>query len=90
MNLINLSKDKRLLSVQKDTEMRYSNRRSWDFEVINQGWRYHMSNVHASIGIAQFKRKKYFLKKEELMQNIMINYLLNPLFSNSFQEIMMR
>ena len=66
MNLINLVKDKRLLSVNKDSEMRYSNQRSWEFDVYNQGWRYHMSNVHASIGISQFKRKIIFSKEDKL------------------------
>lgn len=67
MNLINLVKDKRLLSVNKDSEMRYANRRSWEFDVYNQGWRYHMSNVHASIGISQFKRKNYFFQRRQAL-----------------------
>ena len=91
MNLINLSKDKRLLSVQKDTEMRYSNRRSWDFEVINQGWRYHMSNVHASIGIAQFKRKKYFFEKRRInakyYDKLLANSAIIRSFSRNYDEI---
>jgi dTDP-4-amino-4,6-dideoxygalactose transaminase len=48
--------DARLLGVVKDTEKRYSGQRSWDFDVTAQGWRYHMSNIMASIGIAQLKR----------------------------------
>ena len=65
IDMINLSKDKRLLSVQKDSEMRYENKRSWDFDVINQGWRYHMSNVHASLGISQFKKRDIFFRKRK-------------------------
>ena len=65
LKLINLVKDKRLLSVNKDSEMRYKNKRSWDFEVFNQGWRYHMSNIHASIGISQFKKREKFFKKRQ-------------------------
>ena len=48
-------KDLRLLGVQNDTEKRYSGQRSWEFEVNAQGWRYHMSNLMAAIGIEQFK-----------------------------------
>jgi len=49
-------RDARLLGVEKDTDNRYSGQRSWDFEVTAQGWRYHMSNVMAAIGIEQLKR----------------------------------
>jgi len=49
-------KDSRLLGVEKDTEMRFSGRRSWEFNVKEQGWRYHMSNIMASIGLEQLKK----------------------------------
>ena len=49
-------RDARLLGVEKDTEMRYAGERSWNFDVHSQGWRYHMSNVMAAIGIEQLKR----------------------------------
>jgi dTDP-4-amino-4,6-dideoxygalactose transaminase len=49
-------KDARLLGVEKDTEQRYSGQRSWDFDVTAQGWRYHMSNIMAAIGLEQLKR----------------------------------
>ena len=90
-NLIDLVKDKRLLSVNKDSEMRYSNKRSWDFDVYNQGWRYHMSNIHASIGIAQFKRKdKFFQKRKNLAKYY--DYLLEKssrvkIFRRNYDDI---
>lgn len=46
-------RDARLLGVEKDTEQRYSGKRSWEFQVRTQGWRYHMSNIMAAIGLAQ-------------------------------------
>lgn len=49
-------RDARLLGVHKDTEMRYRGMRSWEFDVLHQGYRYHMSNLFAAIGIAQLKR----------------------------------
>ena len=58
-------KDLRLLGVQNDTEKRYSGQRSWEFDVSMQGWRYHMSNVMAAIGIEQFKRRSYFFNKRK-------------------------
>jgi dTDP-4-amino-4,6-dideoxygalactose transaminase len=49
-------RDARLLAVQNDTQARYSGARSWDFEVIDQGYRYHMSNIMAAIGRVQLGR----------------------------------
>jgi dTDP-4-amino-4,6-dideoxygalactose transaminase len=49
-------RDARLLGVEKDTEKRYSGQRSWEFDVTSQGWRYHMSNIMAAIGLEQLKR----------------------------------
>lgn len=48
--------DARLLGVERDTERRYRRERSWDFDVQEQGWRYHMSDLLASIGRTQLKR----------------------------------
>lgn len=49
-------RDARLLGVEKDTESRYAGERSWEFDVSAQGWRYHMSNIMAAIGLEQLKR----------------------------------
>jgi dTDP-4-amino-4,6-dideoxygalactose transaminase len=49
-------RDARLLGVEKDTEKRFTGERSWDFDVKHQGWRYHMSDIMAAIGIEQLKR----------------------------------
>lgn len=54
--VINYVKDARLLGVHKDSDQRYKNLRSWDINVFNQGWRYHMSNIMAAIGIEQLKK----------------------------------
>lgn len=49
-------RDARLLGVVKDTEKRYAGERSWEFDVSTQGWRYHMSNIMAAIGLQQLER----------------------------------
>jgi dTDP-4-amino-4,6-dideoxygalactose transaminase len=59
-NLLRALQDARLLGVEKDTEQRYTGQRSWEFDVTAQGWRYHMSNVMAAIGLEQLKRFPYF------------------------------
>lgn len=56
----NTIRDLRLLGVQGDTAMRIKMKRSWDFEVAEQGWRYHMSDLMAAIGRVQLKKISYF------------------------------
>ena len=53
IEIANRIKDLRLLGVLGDTKKRYLGQRSWDFDVIEQGWRYHMNNLCAAIGRAQ-------------------------------------
>lgn len=88
-NVIQYVKDSRLLGVINDTEKRFEGQRSWDFDVINQGYRYHMSNIFAAIGRIQLKRfnnefsikrknlAKYYVEKLKFNTNIKlieINY----------------
>ena len=65
-------KDARLLGVEKDTEKRYNDQRSWDFDVKEQGFRYHMSNIMAAIGRVQLLRIDQFKTKR---QDIVDKYL---------------
>ena len=52
----------RLLGVDKDTTERYKNKRAWDYDVLCQGFRYHMTNILASVGISQIKRVDEFIE----------------------------
>ena len=65
-NVIDKIKDLRLLGVEKDSENRYLGKRTWSFDVNKQGWRYHMSNIMASIGIQQLKKFKIFFKEKKI------------------------
>ena len=58
-------RDTRLLGVENDTDKRYSKERSWGFNTTEQGWRYHMSNIMAAIGIEQLRRFPEFAKKRQ-------------------------
>ena len=62
-NVLSYARDARLLGVKNDTENRFQSKRSWEFEVVNQGWRYHMSDIMAAIGIVQLSRLEEFSKK---------------------------
>ena len=63
INLINNIKDLRLLGIEKDSNKRYEGKRSWDFNVKNQGWRYHMSNINAGIGLEQLNKLPYLTRR---------------------------
>ena len=60
---------KRILGIDKDTWNRYQKERSWFYEVVTPGYRYHMSNINAAIGLAQLKKFDAFLqRKREIVQ----------------------
>jgi dTDP-4-amino-4,6-dideoxygalactose transaminase len=52
----------RLLGIDKDTTERYRNQRAWDYDVVDQGFRYHLTNIMASIGVSQIKRVNEFIE----------------------------
>ncbi len=58
-------KDARLLGVEGDTDKRFSGGRSWDPDVHHQGWRYHMSDIMAAIGITQLKNFEYHKNRRQ-------------------------
>ena len=63
--VLNKIKDARLLGIENDTEKRFASKRSWNFSVTNQGWRYHMNDIMAAIGIEQLKRIDYLINKRK-------------------------
>lgn len=54
--LLYLLQRKRILGIDKDTWSRYHDKRSWFYDVTTQGYRYHMSNINAAIGLVQLKK----------------------------------
>jgi len=73
-----LLRKKRLLGIDKDTWSRYKNKRSWHYDVVTQGYRYHMSNINAAIGLAQMEKIRQFIQKR---QEIVARY------DNTFRDI---
>ena len=55
----------RLLGVDKDTTERYKNKRAWDYDVVSEGYRYHLTNIMASVGISQIKNIDRFIKSRQ-------------------------
>ena len=60
---------KRILGINKDTWHRYNNERSWFYEVTTTGYRYHMSNINAAIGLVQLSKLDQFIaQRREICQ----------------------
>ena len=55
-SLLERIQQKRILGIDKDTWSRYRNERSWFYDVVTQGYRYHMSNISAAVGLVQLKK----------------------------------
>jgi dTDP-4-amino-4,6-dideoxygalactose transaminase len=43
----------RLLGIDKDTQERMKRERQWDYDVVQQGFRFHLGSIPAAIGLAQ-------------------------------------
>jgi dTDP-4-amino-4,6-dideoxygalactose transaminase len=71
---LNKIRDARLLGVVGDSEKRKNRERSWDFDVEYQGWRFHMSDIFAAIGMVQLtKLETNSKKRQELFNQYIIN-----------------
>jgi dTDP-4-amino-4,6-dideoxygalactose transaminase len=68
-------KDARLLGVENDTESRFKGARTWDFDVKYQGWRFHMSNIMAAIGLTQLLKFPLFKQKRQRLAKLYQNEL---------------
>lgn len=55
----------RLLGIDRDTIERYKNKRAWEYDVVGQGFRYHLSNINASIGLSQLRRADEFISNRQ-------------------------
>jgi len=55
----------RFLGVDKETLERYKNKRVWEYDVLSDGYRYHLTNIMASVGISQIKRIDEFITSRQ-------------------------
>ena len=59
---------KRMLGINNDTWTRYEEKRNYMYEVGTGGYRYHMSDINAAIGIAQLEKVTQFrARKQEIV-----------------------
>lgn len=46
----------RLIGMAQPRDVMYGNKRAWTYDVRSLGFRYHMANLHAAIGLAQLEK----------------------------------
>ena len=46
----------RLIGMGQPTSIMYQNKRAWTYDVTQLGFRYHLANLHAAIGLAQLRK----------------------------------
>jgi dTDP-4-amino-4,6-dideoxygalactose transaminase len=89
--VIDAVSDSRLLGVKNDSQNRLLNKRTWRPKVDSQGWRYHMSDIMAAIGRAQFSKIGEFAKKRKShlkrYQRNLFNNLIGARMVNLSDEV---
>lgn len=55
----------RLIGMGQPANVMYGNQRAWTYDVSRLGFRYHMANLHAAIGLAQLKKLPLITKKRQ-------------------------
>ena len=69
---------KRLLGIDRKTMHTTDwKKRSWIYDVPCQGYRYHMSNINAAIGLAQIKKLDSFIEKRRRIAKIYMKELVS-------------
>lgn len=56
----------RLIGMGQPTAVMYRNQRAWTYDVQRIGFRYHMANLHAAIGLAQLKKMKMITESRRI------------------------
>lgn len=56
---------KRILGIDKDTWNRYKHKKDWFYSISTLGFRYHMSNINAAIGLIQIEKINEFIRRKK-------------------------
>ena len=67
----------RIMGMKQNTKILYKNSRSWTYDVKSIGYRYHLANAHAAIGIQQLNSIKIIKKSRIATYNYYYNNLKN-------------
>jgi perosamine synthetase len=55
----------RLHGISKDAWKRYSKEGSWEYDVLENGYKYNMTDINAALGLAQLKKLEWMWKERE-------------------------
>lgn len=55
----------RFLGVDKETHLRYKNARAWEYDVVSDGFRYHLNSISAAVGLSQMARIHEFIESRQ-------------------------
>ncbi len=55
----------RLIGVDSDTAERYRNSRTWEYDVVRQGYRYHLGAIPAAVGLSQLAMVETFIRNRQ-------------------------
>ena len=90
-NIVRKASDIRTLGIVGDTKRRVAKKRSWSFDILEQGYRFHMSDINAAIGIIQLKRFPSFQRKRKLLAKnydaVFANSSFIKIFQRNYDEI---
>jgi len=78
--------DIRTLGIIGDSARRTEKKRSWTFDIEEQGYRYHMSDINAAIGVIQLKRFPSFQIKRRLLAKNYDEIFKNSPFISTFKR----
>ncbi|MCW2608550.1 MAG: hypothetical protein JWO60_3243 [Frankiales bacterium] len=56
-----VNRERRMLGADQDLEARSRNERFWEYDVVRQGYRYHLGTVPATVGLAQLAQLDAFV-----------------------------
>jgi dTDP-4-amino-4,6-dideoxygalactose transaminase len=56
LSLVTPLREMRLIGMSQKIERSYSNKRDWGYDVHRMGFRYHLANLHAAVGLAQLNK----------------------------------
>lgn len=62
---VQLLHELRLIGVDSDTDARYRNARTWQYDVVRQGYRCHLGTIPAAIGLSQLDMVDEFIANRQ-------------------------
>ncbi len=75
--LDDLARKKRLLGIERKSMVEKDwKKRAWIYDVTTQGYRYHMGNINAAIGLAQIKKVDSFIERRREICHLYDSFLM--------------